>query len=80
MKHTKVPVTERALIQRINRKLEPGLERLKMSRTEHMEQQIGRYWVLDLNRNFVRHPHVNLETYARELGVLREWEAVENEK
>lgn len=70
----KVAVSERALIQRINRKLAPDLEQLKKNRSPGNE--LGDYYVLDLNRNFVTAQNVDPEALGRELGVLAEWETV----
>ena len=47
-KHKGVPVSERALIQRINRKLASDLEVLKTARGRRAEFDLGRYYVIDL--------------------------------
>jgi len=72
----KVPVTMRAIVQRINRKLAAdGYRRLKQSR--------GRPWkyldhgvVVDGSRNCVERTHVDPEEFAKELGVVKPWEEV----
>jgi hypothetical protein len=73
---TKVLVSERALIQRINRKLQAADEVLKASRGARMEQECGRYYVLNFRRNFVATAHVDPEALGRELGALRDYERV----
>jgi hypothetical protein len=73
---TKVPVTMRALMQRINRKLKPDDEVLKVARSERVEQELGKYYTLDHRRNVLIHKDVDPEELGRELGVLRDYEKV----
>jgi hypothetical protein len=75
----KVGVTTRALIQRINRKLKPDLEALKVSRGERMRFDLGEYYVIDYRLNAIQRHNVDPEALARELGVLRAWEEEVNE-
>ena len=70
----KVPVTMRAIVQRINRKLAPNMEKLLAARSERVRLDLGDYYVVDQRRNFLIHKDVDPETYAREIGVLAEWE------
>lgn len=74
MNSQKAPVSERALLQRINRKLRREDEVLKVSRTARMVSSVGRYYVVDVLRNIVSCQHVDPESLGRDLGVLREWE------
>jgi hypothetical protein len=60
----KVAVSERALIQRINRKLKPDYEQLKARRGMSMLTNVGRYYVLDLRRNFMRSRMLILNPWA----------------
>ena len=78
-KSTKVPVSERALIQRINRKLRHDDEMLKVARGGRTEQSVGRYYIINFNRNWIVSQNVDPETVGRELGVLAEWEQVVEE-
>jgi hypothetical protein len=75
-KHSKTPVSMRAVIQRINRKLAPDLEGLKTTRGGRARLELGDYYVIDFNRNFILHKDVDPERMARELGVLQPWEEV----
>ena len=84
-KRTGVPVSERALIQRINRKLNADrptprqsgtIDVLKRARGARAELDLGRHYVIDLRSNCVLHKDVDLEEFGRELGVLRPYEAV----
>lgn len=80
---TRVAVSERAVVQRINRKLravyeEDGIDlhELKKNRGARAIQELGDYYVLDCRANFVIEDHVDPEDYARELGVLAPFESV----
>jgi hypothetical protein len=64
---SKVPITLRALIQRLNRKLAHEGERLVATRT-------GGYYLIEGQR--VVEKEVDLIKVARTLGVLRPWEEV----
>jgi hypothetical protein len=79
-----VPVTKRALIQRINRKLEvtKGRDsiaaRVKATRGGRAQTDLGDYYLLDAERGAVLDHHLDLEAYGRELGVLAAWERLES--
>lgn len=75
----KVPVTSRALIQRINRRLKPDGEMLKRSRGALAEGELGEYYTVDFERNVLGYTRINLEKYGRELGVLADFESLEDE-
>jgi hypothetical protein len=74
----KVPVSERALIQRINRVLAKRNEVMKTTRNRsRAEFDLGRYYVVRYggaaSSNIIAH-HQNLESYGHELDVLQPWE------
>lgn len=73
---TKVPVTERALIQRINRKLaqEKWPKGFRATRSTGEKNNLGDFYVLDLERNMVVDHHCTPDKYGRELGVLKPYE------
>jgi hypothetical protein len=80
-KGTKVPVTERALIQRINRKLAADNQLLRTARYIRDDRggwypnpDLGRYYVIDLNGNLLIYRDVDLEQLARELAAIAPWE------
>jgi hypothetical protein len=75
-KKTTVPVTEKALYQRINRKLRDDGETLKRARGAAWTT-LGEYYVVNLERNYVSQHHVDLEEYGRELGALQPFESVQ---
>jgi len=78
MAKTLAPVSERALIGRINRRLGRDYKKLFKSRPgSRLEANVGRFYVVDVWRNTVVDTHVDLESYGRELGVLAEWEQLE---
>ena len=69
-------ITESAVEQRIRRKLRNTTEMLCKSRGECQQIDCGRYYVIDAELNALLWHHVNIEAYARELGVLRAHEIV----
>jgi hypothetical protein len=70
----KVPLSNRAIIQRINRRLAKDHEKLCKSRGWQAQQNLGDYYLLDRYRKTVINSNVNVETFARELGVIQEHE------
>jgi hypothetical protein len=76
-----VPVSERALMARIRRWLARGDERLATCREGSRGfQELGRYYIVDAKRNFIRHTNVDLEELGRKLGLLKEWEQLNDAK
>jgi hypothetical protein len=74
-----VPITERALVQRINRKLAQDSWRvLKKTRGARAIRDLGEFYVLDVNRNFVITSHVDPVAFAKKLGVLEAYEELED--
>ena len=69
-------ITESAVEQRIRRKLRNTTEMLCKSRGERQRVDCGRYYVIDAELNALLWYHVDLEAFARELGVLRAHEIV----
>jgi hypothetical protein len=78
MQKQPILVTQRALLQRIGRKL-AQYQMIRTARGRRAEQDLGRYYVLDVNRNFVVEHHVNLEELGRRLEALAPWEELEAE-
>lgn len=73
-----VPVSLRALVARINRKLAPD-EMLKATRGERWRDELGDFYLVDLDANAVMAKHVDPESYGRKLGVLKAWERLQEE-
>ena len=78
-KKHQVPVSERAAIQRINRKLAP--EGCKLLKTRGMQAflNLGTYHVIDVHRNHVVDSHIDLEAFGRKWGAIAGWETVVEE-
>ena len=74
----KVPVTMRALIQRINRKLASDNEMLRRTRGQ-ASVDLGVYHVIDVSKNAVVGKDIDPEAYGRDLGVLKPWERLVDE-
>jgi hypothetical protein len=75
-----VPVTPRALSQRVGRALEKQGERLLANRRPVPVPDLGNYYTVDLKKNSVARAHVDLEEIGRELGVLKPYESLEKER
>jgi hypothetical protein len=74
---TTVPVTARALEQRVNRKLAEKGQRLNKSRSKAARAEMGEYFVIDTSGAGVVRHNVNLAELAREIGALESWERLE---
>ena len=71
----KVPVTHRALVQRINRKLQSqdDPEYLRAARTDRQRKQVGDWYVTDCMGTVV-YADLDLEKFGRKLQVLADYE------
>jgi hypothetical protein len=76
-----VPVTARALMQRINRKLAIDGKRLIANRGARAIEELGPYCVVSgkPGHMYVYRQNVDLQMYGRELGALAEWERLAEE-
>jgi hypothetical protein len=75
---SKLQITERALIQRINRRLREGGAQLRTARTPQVETSVGHHFIVDLNCDAITTQNVDLEVLGRELGVIHPWEELAN--
>lgn len=73
-----VSISTNAVIKRINRRLNRNLHQLCVCR-ENAEcyLRIGRYYLLDCRTNVLVETHVDLESLAIELGVLKQNEQID---
>lgn len=77
----KSKVTERALMQRINRVLAKKKQKLKKQRdTSKNINETGQYYILDVEKSMVITTEVDLETLGEKLGALKPYEQKEKEK
>jgi hypothetical protein len=68
---TKVPVTEQALFQRIQRKLSKQGEKICKTRGMRARQNLGTYHIVNLYHNTIVNYRIeDLEDLARELGAI----------
>ena len=76
-----VPVAAQALAARVNRPLaRQGLMLRKTIKTDAQAlKEVGEYFVFDVRRNRIAETHIDLEDYARQLGVLRPNECLERD-
>ncbi len=75
MADEKVPVGERALAQRINRKLRHDDKALRKARGSWVHD-LGDYYIIDVKRNVLLYSNCGLESLGQELGILKPWEKV----
>jgi hypothetical protein len=73
-----VKLTDRALLQRINRKLKEQDKQVRKCRENSRSyNDLGSYYAVDVSRNSIAWLNVDLTELARELDVLRPWESAE---
>ncbi len=77
-KTERVPVSERALVQRINRKLSKQGEMLRKSRGGSAFNTLGDFYSIDIRSNSVASHSIDIEVWGRELAVLHPWEKLED--
>lgn len=71
-----VPVTERALLQRVNRALANEGKQLQKARGGTARLELGDYYTVNVQRNFVVQKDVDLEELGRKLNSLRPYESL----
>jgi hypothetical protein len=76
----RVPVTPRALVQRINRALAADDEELRKSRGMRAFLDLGHYYTIDKRQNFIARKEVDIEELGRSLNVLKPHEALADTK
>lgn len=69
-------VSERAVWQRISRKLAAKGRILRNRASRLQGDPRGDFYLVDLKRNFVLQEHVDLAEFAEELGVLKRYEKI----
>lgn len=78
----KVPVSRRAILQRINRVLARKDQRLYVRRGTRDGNpprgwtDTGWYYIVDLRKNLIVAGHVDPESFAREIGALELYETL----
>jgi hypothetical protein len=76
----KVPVGARALLARINRHLSARHRVLKKSRGHVATHELGSYYLVDIDQGSVVETDIALEPFARELGLMKDWEELDEPK
>ena len=75
MTATKVSVSVRALLARVNRKLAHEYLVLKRCKSDsRWYNELGDFYAVSISRNHFDAQHVELEKWAKELGVLKPYE------
>lgn len=75
----KIPVSEKAVLARVNRRLDRDDQAVKKTRRKSIVSYIGEYTRVDYRRGGVVENHVDLEALAREVGALEPWETMEEQ-
>ena len=75
----KTTISRPALMARINRKLKHQSEQLRAARSERARQDVGDFFIVNTDHNYLARHHVDPEALARKLGVLADWEKVNHE-
>lgn len=75
--NTRLKITRRMLYQRINRMLEQHSEDLPALCDAGMENAPTRYRAVEVQRDFLKSQHPELERLGRNIGVIRPWEELE---
>ncbi len=70
-----VPITTRALVQRINRALTKDGKMLKAARGRAKEAY-GAYFIVDTRKNQATDGDIDIEKLGRKLGVLKDFERI----
>lgn len=74
----KAPITERALVARIDRHLAKEGERLRRGRQgTRVGAELGSFYIVSQNTNTITANNCDLVTLARELDLLADWEELE---
>ncbi|GAB3479353.1 hypothetical protein [Azotobacter salinestris] len=74
----KVKVTERALLARINRALRKDNQQLCRCREDSQGYaELGDFYAMDTAQDVVMARHVDLAMWARDLGILPDWEELQ---
>lgn len=76
MNRPKLPITLRALLQRIDRALAKKDQCLKKTLSEQAVCELGEYYIFDRNKMVALKDHVDPEALGKELGVLNPYEGV----
>lgn len=77
-KAPKVFLSAREVLARVNRRLAAEGSMLKRCRQDsHNHDELGDYYMVNLNSNGIFKVQCELEEEARELGVLGEWEVLD---
>ncbi len=70
-------VPERALAARVIRAIAKEGKQLKKAREgTRAFQELGRYYLVDLNLKTIIASNINLEAWAKELGLMQDWEVM----
>ena len=73
-----VKISQRELVQRINRKLAKNIEGVKKSSDGQPHDTKGDNFIIEFDQNKITTTDVDLEKLGKELGVLKDFEQLED--
>lgn len=73
-KRVLIPISERALFQRIDRALAKAGEKLRKARSDEAAASLGAYFIIDLKKKAVVRVKVDLVDLGRKLKILAPYE------
>jgi len=74
MTERKVPISERALFQRIQRRLKKEGQKIFRSRAGMQKMNLGTYYTVEIWTNTVKRYQIDLEDFGRECSVVADYE------
>ncbi len=75
----RVPVSARALLQRINRRLVKDDGMVKATRGNRWRHELGDFYTVDIKRNAIIEKDVDLEALGRKMKALQRYERLVKE-
>ena len=73
-----VKITQRELVRRINQKLAKNIEEVMESRYGESNNETDEYYTIEFDQNTITTTNVDLEKLGKELGVLKDFEKLDD--
>ena len=73
-----VKITQRELVRRINQKIAKNIEGVKKSGDGESQNEKDEYYTIEFDQNNIITTDVDIEKLGKELGVLKDFEKLED--
>jgi len=73
-----VKITQRELVRRINQKIAKNIEGVKKSKDGEAHNETDEYYTIEFDQNNIITTDVDIEKLGKELGVLKDFEKLED--